>query len=140
MPSTVTHRQLQRKIALWQKRLALLGVSHWRFTVKIVPNIEPQGSDPSDSDIAARATTSEVYDNVEFLFKASILDSKTEEELDELIVHEWLHVADRDRDEAEQAIMESLGPQAADAWEDRFWRLREGQVDRLARLIVLPYH
>lgn len=129
----MTERELHVRVLFWQERLAPLGVGHWRFTVKLLDHIE----DDEDEAPAARADSSPFYDDVSFLFeRASVKKRIKEGTLDELIVHEWLHVADRDHYHVVRQLLDSLAPATRTEMAIREEATREGRIDRFARLIV----
>lgn len=129
----MTKVRLQERVEFWQRKLSLLGLGHWRFTINLVDHID----DEVDDDPAARADTSPFYDDVEFSFKRSVVDKREREgKLDELIVHEWLHVADRDHHHLVRQLVDELGSEASGLMTIREEQARESRIDRLSRLIV----
>lgn len=121
---------LAKRVERWQQTLAPLGVSHWRIgAVTVTDDV------PGQPDSQAAVQPSHDYDSVRFWFLEEFVDSATERELDEAIIHEWMHVAMRDFDAAVLWAEDSLAPAALSAWEDRIHHEREGIIDRLARLI-----
>lgn len=129
----MTLRELHRRVALWQRRLALLGFDAWRFTISIVDHIE----DDADDDPQARADVAAYYNTVTFLFrKATLAERRAAGTLDELIVHEWLHVADRNQDHIVRQLMSYLPQTTRDELEIQEEAAREGRIEQMARLIV----
>lgn len=129
----MTQPQLQARVKLWQERLALLGIGTWRYTVELLDHIE----DRADDDPQARADTDAYYNTVKFLFKRGAVERRiTEGTLDELIVHEWLHVVDRNQDHVVRQLMEYLPQVAQDEMEVREEAARENRIEQMARLLV----
>ena len=120
---------------MWQSRLGPLGLLHWRIEDIHVVDETPGGP-------GAKATTqvSHCYDSCSFWFTKDFLREADERELDEVILHEWVHVAMRDLDTAVEDVDDMGLPQAAlDAYSRRVGWAREGLVDRIARLIYDIY-
>lgn len=129
----MTEAQLRTRVELWQKRLALLGVGHWRFTLKVSDAI----ADRPENNPQAKADTHHFYDTVDFEFTTAAIQEHIDAgTLDEVVVHEWLHAADRTQDEIVYDLLEQLPPAARDLVEKREEAARERRVDNLARLIV----
>lgn len=128
----ITEQQIHERVVYWQGVLAALGISHWNLEyVKIVQY--PGGSPSSEAGV----WKSDDYDTCRMEFKRSAVEEANEiEELDETIVHEWLHVAFRDYDEAIQSISSTLAPTISDLWDNRLEHEVEGLIERLATLIV----
>jgi hypothetical protein len=126
----MTVAQLTKRIVYWQGNLADLGIGHWRVKdVTVGPN--PPGSDSAVASVWA----SGAYDTCRFYFRDSYVEEATEEDIDETIIHEWLHVAWRDTDATIQAA-EQWFPSGA--WDDYYGRVdheREGLIDRLSRAL-----
>lgn len=115
----------------WQRKLAPLGIGHWRIEVDLEDDLG-EGED----DTGARVDIAHHYDTVEFVVRRDELKNRTEVEKDELIVHELLHVADRDLDVAVRDVVERLGLGEKEATQARLHAASESRVERLARLIV----
>lgn len=129
----MTERQLAARIRYWQSALTPLGLAQWRFKVSIRDHIE----DDVDEDPSARADTSPFYDDVEFSFKREAVERYAQDgRLDELIVHEWLHVVDRDHHHLVRQLLNDLASSAEQAMTVREEQARESRIDRMARLIV----
>jgi hypothetical protein len=126
----ITSTQLAKRVEKWQKHLAPLGIGHWNIeSVNLV--------DETPADVGAQATVGShsLYDNCIFWFTHSFIEEATERELDETIVHEWLHVAMRSFDQAITSVEDSLAPAVNDQWHSWVHHEREGLVERLALLI-----
>src|SRR4051794_2913717 len=91
----MTPRQIRARVNFWLKRLAPLGISHWDVEVTVEDEIDHR----PHSD--ATADTSDQYDTVRLTFRSDKVDTATRPafEIDQLILHELLHVAMRDFDE-----------------------------------------
>ncbi len=127
--------QLAERVEEWQHRLALLGVGHFRITSVTIDDETPAGP---HAQASAQMSTS--YDNVRMWFKHDYIEVCGERDLDETIVHEWLHVAMRDFDSAIDAVEAWMPKQTYDAFEERVDHEREGVVDRVSRTIVAFYY
>lgn len=122
--------ELAERVQLWQQRLPLLGISHWR-----IQRVTVGGDDGRNAN--ATAGVSPHYDFVYFYFNSDWLEEVgSMQELDETIVHEWVHVAGRDVDEV-QSLVEDWMPRATwTMYHDAYHHAREGEVDRFAKQIV----
>lgn len=126
----ITPIQLAKRIERWGKTLASLGVAHFEFTVHLVDDVPPDGSGQ------AAAWVSNDYDMVRFYFQHEHIEECTEGQLDQTIVHEWLHIAMRDYDSVTE-LVETWMPEATyTQWEQMLKHEREGIVDRIATVIV----
>lgn len=126
----ITPIQLAKRVERWGKRLAPLGVAHFEFTVTTCDEVPPDGSGQ------AAAWVSSDYDAVKFYFQNDYVEESSEDQLDQTIVHEWLHIAMRDFDNVTE-LVETWMPEATyTQWEQMLKHEREGVVDRIATLIV----
>lgn len=125
--------KLAKRIEAWQKRLEPLGVGHWR-----IDSVTVEESDMATND--ASVTPSWRYDSCRFWFRQDYVDNATDRDLDETIVHEWLHVAMRDLDSAIESAEEQFSPAAREVWETRMVHEREAFIEHLARTIVTMYN
>lgn len=129
---------LAERVELWQHRLAPLGVTHWRIERIVIGDADALGEASENAN--ASAIRSKSYDSVTFFFLSEYVEEATEKQLDETIVHEWLHVYGRDLDELHTRV-ETWMPEATyDDFKDNWHHLREGEVERMARLIVALYN
>lgn len=127
----MTEEQVRDRVLMWQGRLSHTGVGHFEVGVQLTPTL------PSDKDSArACVDISPYYDWVEFYITPSTTEAP---DLDYVIVHEWLHVAARDLDDATHGVAETLGTEARRLYLDRLDHESEGFIDRLARAIVHAY-
>ena len=127
--------QLAKRVEFWQKQLSGLGVGHWRIEQVSCVNEVPgaQGS-------LAGVFPSGQYASATFWFQNEHIDNSTPREVDETIVHEWLHVVMRDLDAALDSVDEHLAPAVEEMWKSRVTHEREALVDMLARDIVDKYY
>lgn len=130
----ITTTQLARRIERWQKILAPLGVGHFR-----VEQVSIADETPSHCGANATAQLYRHYDSVQFWFTHDFLDDVTEQRLNEVIIHEWMHVAFRDYEDATDQAESWMSPQAAKDFSDRVEHEQEGLIERLARLIYALY-
>lgn len=128
----LTPIQLAKRVEQWQKRLPLLGVGH--VTIKCVTLCDET---PGGPQAKATVQSSTHYDEAHFWFTFDFIAECDEAELDQTIIHEWVHVAMRDLDSAIESVDEQLSPAVNEVWTDRLEHEREGLVDKIARQI---YH
>ena len=119
----------------WQKRLAHLGVGHYRIN-----GVHFGEETPGGPRAEASVQVSENYDNVDFWVKWEFLENCDHYELDSTIIHEWLHVAMRDFDDALEAVESWMPKQTYEDFEQRVNHEREGLVERLSRTIAGMYY
>ncbi len=130
-----TPMALVRRIEAWQQRLAHLGIGHFRIVAVHLTDETPGGR---YAKAAVQASTD--YDTCEFWFALEHLEGCTERDLDETIIHEWLHVAWRDFDGVVDSV-EPWMPKATYAdFDDRIHHECEGLIERLARSIAAFYY
>lgn len=134
MASTREAINLAKRVEFWQKRLAVLGLDSWRIESVSVVDETPSGID-------ARATVqpSHLYKSARFWFTREFVDTVNERELDETIIHEWMHVYMRDLDQAIEEVEYEIAPASRSQWAARVQHEREGFVDALARQIYTIY-
>jgi hypothetical protein len=130
----MTVHQLAKRIRFWQNKLEYLGIRHWDITVRIVDR--PNESDSCDACIH----TSHQYDSATADFKESFLENNEVEQIDQVIIHELLHLVLRDFDNAIDAAGRNMGMSERMLWDDSLDREREGVVERLARTIWVLYY
>lgn len=118
------------RVHFWQEELEPLGLGHWRVDAVNVVDETPGGSEAK-----ATVQVSHFYDSCTFWFTNSFLDEANDDDLNETIIHEWLHVAMRDFDAAIEEAEEQFGTEACSQWTARVRHAREGFVERLARQI-----
>lgn len=112
----------------WQDKLGSLGILHWRIKAVTI------GPDPPGAEGASASVwSSSSYDTCEFYFKDSYVEEATRQDLEETIIHEWLHVAWRDMDASLGAGASWFTQAAWDDWSARVDHEREGIIDRLSR-------
>lgn len=134
----MTLKQLVQRIDYWQHHPSLshLGLAHWRFTVKWHDECEIKGKLVKEA--VASADPSLFYSDAVLTFSEDAVNNPDYEgDEDRYIVHELLHVAGRDLDEAIEAdLQDFLPPPLLDAHEARVRHAKEGFIDALARAIV----
>jgi hypothetical protein len=92
---------------------------------------------PGGPHANATVQTDGNYDRLRMQFQYAYLEHCTEDELDQTIIHEWLHVAMRDFDHSIETIEDALSPGVCQQWADSVEHEREGLVDRLATALLL---
>jgi hypothetical protein len=130
----LTLAKLKKRVAYWNKRLEPLGITHWRITVEI--HDDPFDDMPSAT---ARTSTSHKYDSAWIQFQRSFLDEVEEtsdwQELDEVIIHELLHVAFRDLTNVHHLLDNQLSTADCEHFHHALTMAEEKVVERLARAI-----
>lgn len=124
---------LRDRVDYWVDVCEPLGLGHWRIDVEIVE--EPHGKMGSN----AAVQLSGYYDNATIEFASIIFEEHGDEEIDEIIVHELLHIVFRD---FWDAVTEPEYLFGKPAWTSHYNRLdheAEGVIDRMARSIVLVH-
>lgn len=128
----MTEDALRSRVMKWQHRLKYMGVGHFEIDVKIVDKIESE-----KEGVRAQVSVSPYYDAAEIEFTPQSVEAP---DIDYVIVHELLHVAFRDHDDAVASAVSFHGREAREAHQDRIDHEVEGLVDRLARTIIEFYH
>lgn len=128
---SISNEYLLARVEYWQERLKPLGLSHFRVEQVVVGPETPSGDGCN-----ATSGLPQHYDSIYFWFKQEFLDETDENRLNEVIVHEWLHGALRDLDEATDAAHKWMPDLVAKDFDERIEHEQEGLIDRLARLIV----
>lgn len=126
--------RLAKRVERWQHRLALLGVSHFQFDVHLADELPGERRDAD-----ACVQVSGQYDTCSFWFRWSFIENCTAAELDQTIIHEWLHVAFRDFDDALEAAEGWMPPRTFEDYDAKVNHEREGIVERLARQLWAFY-
>jgi hypothetical protein len=124
-PSTPAQREVEEMLALWLYRLNL---PHWRVKM----NWDEPPLEGSDADACAN----EFYDEATIRLKPEFTTWSTER-IEEVIVHELVHLHVRDLVQAVDSIEPHV--KTASAWkvfQHRFVHEQEGLVDRLAVVMV----
>jgi len=126
--------KLAQRVEFWRDRLVPLGLTHWR-----IERVSVVAETPNGQSANASVQPSHTYDSVFFWFKEEFLQEASKRQVDETIIHEWMHVLMRDLDQAVEAVEDELSPASERQWAERIGHEREGLVDRLARTIYLLY-
>lgn len=124
---------LQDRVDYWREVCEPLGLGHWRISVEIVD--EPHGHSGS----GAAVQPSEYYDSASIEFADVIFDTHTDTEIDEIIVHELMHIVMRDLFDALTEPQYMFGTPAWSAFRNRIDHETEGMIDRTARAIVAAH-
>lgn len=123
----ITGIQLAKRVEKWGKTLSTLGVAHF-----VIDRVVLCDETPAGRGYCAEVVTMASYDSASFYFTHNFLEDVEARELDQTIIHEWVHVAMRDLDQAITSIDPQLSPAAQHLWCDRVHHEREGLVERLA--------
>jgi hypothetical protein len=121
---------LAKRVKFWAKRLEPLGLRHWQIEVECLPEVD------EETNKGAEVRVSRHYDSATIIFAGNKLDAMTDHEVDEVIVHELLHIVFRDLEEAHDSVKGELHPWIRDSWSERIEHETEGIVEKLARALV----
>lgn len=130
----MTELELTERLLDWQDRLSDLGIGAFR-----IREVNISAESPTGNYANAAVLASSHYDNVEFWFRDDFLDEADDEEIDETIIHEWMHVAMRDIDAAVETAEAWMPSGTADMWRQNVDHEREGLIDRVARTVLNCY-
>ena len=123
--------KLAKRVEAWRDRMVYLGIGHFR-----IDSVSVVDETPGGPTAGATVIPSHTYDSCRFYFTISFLESiESPRQLDETIIHEWLHVAMRDLDQAIESAEDDMTGTARETWNSRITHEREGLVDRLARQV-----
>lgn len=125
---------LEDRVVYWQRVLLPLGLGGWDFEVEIVD--VPEGKPNSTAAIQV----SSYYDEAKIQFCRDKLDDADDDVLDEVIVHELLHAANRDLWDAAMEPEYMFNKPSWTAFVNRLDHETEGFIDRLARSIVAVHN
>jgi predicted metal-dependent hydrolase len=115
-------KKIEEFIDYWKEAL-LLG--NWEFDVKIV-EIE---------DNHAEVTPESMYDYATLRFNPVKLEKKSDEFVEKTVIHELLHLLDRDRSAMFAEIENNLSPEVFKLYERVVYQQTEAMVDRLATIL-----
>ena len=126
-------KKLLKRVELWQTRLFYLGIGHFQGTLLLV--------DQTEGGPGALATTHvhPQYAEVVFEFTHAFLEEPQERQ-DEIIIHEWLHVAWRDFDRLTEDLERWMPKATFEDYTERLTHEREGLVDSTARTLLDLYN
>lgn len=127
--------RLAKRVEKWTKVIVELGLAHWRIECITLTDEMPNDGDGKGSANASIFVAS-TYDSMHIYFRNSFLEEATWRQIDEVIVHELLHAAMRDIDEAINAADDYLSAASLSIWSERVDDARERFIENLARLIV----
>jgi hypothetical protein len=131
----ITPIQLAKRVEKWGKTLAPLGVAHFDIAQISVGDQSMFPACPDNKYPQAAVQVDPQYDKCWWYFHDDYLEACTAAELDQTIVHEWVHVAMRDFDFSLETVEAWLPEAAYTSWEQTVNHEREGLVDRLATMI-----
>lgn len=131
----ITPIQLAKKIEKWGQALSSLGVAHWDIEEVCVGTLDFDGEESSKAMVRLPVQ----YDSCSFYFNSDELDRMDERELNETIIHEWLHVAMRDHDRVMHEVEGWMPPKTYSDFETRLRHERENLVMRLA-VVLNEFH
>lgn len=126
----LTQGNLERLVATWKPRLGLDG---WRIAVEISADAL------EDSTSAAEVQPADYYRRARIIVAPDALERPHSTDLEELVVHELLHLATRDIRQTALELEEQVHPHVHQTHELAFQRALEGEVDRLAIALVAAF-
>jgi hypothetical protein len=124
----ITPEQLGERIEAWQRSLESLGVGHFRIV-----SVTMTDEVPGWAESHAGVSVSEDYDRVTFFFDNNYVDGATEKQLDETILHEWVHVAMRNLNNATNLARPWMPEATWRTFDENLDHHKETLVDRVAR-------
>jgi hypothetical protein len=124
----ITNVQLAERVEEWQQRLSLLGVAHFRIAEVVTTSDVPGWAESN-----AGVSVAEDYDTVTFYFDDRYVEGATAKQLDETILHEWVHVAMRDLNNATSLAMPWMPSQTWSTFDRNLDHHKETLVDRVSR-------
>lgn len=127
----ITEKQLTTRVERWMSELEALAIGHWRLD-----SLEVVDSD----DFWAAVLSNGSYDRFQLRFDREFLSDTDEAGLDEVIVHELLHVAMRDLDAALKVAFPFVPGADEGMWWERVKHEEEGLIQRLAVYIVSQHY
>jgi hypothetical protein len=124
MPRTtnVTRTQIREYVNEWQH---LLQLDRWHITLKW----------EALEDIVAEIVTDDMYDYATIKFDDAVLATKGAEYIEKTVIHELLHLHDRDRKMMFEEISSSLAPDTWRLFERVIYQQTEAQLDRIASIL-----
>lgn len=128
----MTQTQIEKRLRRWQ---TVLNLNHWEISTELV---EIAGQ---DEDAAAAVIRSDDYDRAVIqVARPHLEDEDAQRQLDISLCHELMHIHMRDLDTLVDSLLFRQSSQdAASAMHPNWLHLREGLVDRLARVLVNNY-
>jgi hypothetical protein len=131
----ITQRQLKRRVQEWQEYLPLLGVAHWQISLEIVE--APDGNPGSNACVRPH----EDYDYAHMEFRQAFLEEQDSwDEIDQVIIHEILHMVFRDFDNVHESIRLHLASPVAQVWYNQVNHELENMIERLAQAMWALYN
>lgn len=133
----ITNIQLAKRVEAWGKRLAPLGVAHWDINyIAVVDAIPVDPGELVSNTAMAAVQCSKDYDQCWWYFTETFLDTCDEEQLDYVIIHEWMHVAMRDMAVVSDRVEKWMPPVYYEDHQEALEHETESLVDRVARTML----
>lgn len=129
----MTRGEFVLRVEFWQHYLRRLGFEHWNLKYVFEDDID------GTEAIKAKIDTYSTYENATIYVREDQLELP-QDEIDQLIVHELLHISFRDINATWDDLLDNsdgFGQQAKNAWDRRFDVALEILVDKLAREFVV---
>jgi hypothetical protein len=122
----MTETYVRKAFKFWQ---TVCGLDAW--------SIELILGDGVDGDPTAEASIwmSQTYDRA-IMRLCDDWATRDKDWINETLVHEFMHIHERDLKCAIESVYDQLAPAISDMYDDRVHHEREGLVDRLAMVIV----
>lgn len=129
---TIEPVELAQRVEAWRDKLRFLGIGSVQITCVSVVDETPSGPHAN-----ASVSVSENYAKARFWFTHRFLEEcEVDDDLNVVIIHEWLHVAFRDHDKLIRDTVDNwLAPHSLHDFEDRWEHEQEGLIDKLAYTI-----
>ncbi len=121
----MTQQEIESLFREWQTRLKL---NHWNIrvmwqTVWAAPN-----------DPIAESEPDSMYDYAKVRLDTE-LEHRTRDFVEKTLIHELLHLHDRDRSNVLAQVEHCLNPDAFKLWEKIEYEMTEGFIDRMATIL-----
>lgn len=126
----MTLKEITARVNYWRERLGPLGIAHYQMVVRW--NEVPHGQ----KDSIAAVMCEEDYDIFALEISRSWVNEHTPREVDEVIVHELMHVVMHDVDFAVDQLEQFVPPEAWSMWESNYIHFVESMVRRLSTTIT----
>lgn len=119
----MTRHQIETAVRVWQTRLKL---DHW--------DIRVDWDNPSGGGDVASSEIQDLYDSVTLRFDSRHGDWKVPYGT-QTVIHELLHLHERDLAEAVKSVKPLIGLPAYEVFWQRYDHEREGLIDRVATIL-----
>lgn len=122
MKTNTVRREIEGHVEYWQKKLQL---DHYKLEIKW----------KSLEDAVAETLPEGVYDDATITFDDERLLKRDSAYIERTVIHELLHLLDRDRDKIFEQIEGSLAPDTYRLFKDTMEQMTEVIIDKLATIL-----